>query len=357
MRLQQLVTGWRGAERGQPLPVLHNECLNAVGPGGRQLLPAILLLVKNLDETNLQGAIRNLNGKGRGTVLRFRVKPGGRFDSAFVPTGAVGEVPNRWLLAIEEGLPLRDQVALYGHALGHLLLNNEQEKMGQLPQLDPRDGHAHSDMLAELRMLETVRQPLDRRVLETYPLLTELLGVHEEAAAVIDLVTSDLRLRLAQYGWRGQYVETPYVFTNGRVFIRGTSTQHGRRLRVDALLRAEASLPIAVVQTIHAGQAREDVIRRLIEYAHHRLTVPFAYLLEDDGTIHEFDWTATDGAIHTVLTEIPTREALWNRWAEALGLTDKQAREALHYPYQLSGPKPRYYQEAVLMELSCPVWN
>ena len=44
------------------------------------------------------------------------------------------------------------------------------------------------------------------------------------------------------------YVETPYVFTNGRVFIRETSTQHGRKLRVDALLRAEASLPIAVVQ-------------------------------------------------------------------------------------------------------------
>src|SRR5438045_8006449 len=39
LRLQQRVTGWRGAERGQPLSVLHNECLNAVGPGGSHLLP------------------------------------------------------------------------------------------------------------------------------------------------------------------------------------------------------------------------------------------------------------------------------------------------------------------------------
>jgi hypothetical protein len=39
LRLQQRVTGWRGAERGQPLSVLHNECLNVVGPGGSHLLP------------------------------------------------------------------------------------------------------------------------------------------------------------------------------------------------------------------------------------------------------------------------------------------------------------------------------
>ena len=220
--------------------------------------------------------------------------------------------------------------------------------MGSLPLLDPRDGYAHIDMLGELRMLETVRQPLDRRVLEAYPLLTELLGVREESPAVLDLVTSDLRQRLAQFGWRGPFVETPYVFTNGRVFIRETTTQHGRKLRVDALLRADPSLPIAVVQTIHAGQEREEVIRRLKEYAHNRLAVPFAYLLEKDGTFQEFDWTATEEPIHTTLTALPSRDALWNRWAEALGLTDNQARDALHYPYDLRNHKPRYYQEAAI---------
>src|SRR5260370_749850 len=50
LRLQQLVAGWQGAERNQPVSELHNECLNAAGPGGRHLLPAILLLVKALDE-------------------------------------------------------------------------------------------------------------------------------------------------------------------------------------------------------------------------------------------------------------------------------------------------------------------
>jgi type I restriction enzyme, R subunit len=347
-RLQQLVAGWQGAERNQPLAELHNECLDAAGPGGRHLLPARLLLVKDLDETHLQAALQRLNGKWRGRQLRFHFRVAGRFDAALVPTGPAGELPDRWLLAIEGHLAIHDQVALYAHALGHLLLNNEQIKMDRLPALDAKDGYAHRDTLAELRLLETARQPLDRRVLETYPLLTDLLGVRDEPKVVLDLVASDLRQQLAQWGWRGQYVETPYVFTNGRVSIGGTSIRHGRKLRVDALLRAETSLPIAVVQTIHAGEARKDVMRRLQEYAHNRLTVPFAYLLDNDGTIHEFDWTATEEPVHAVLTAVPDREALRNRWTEALGLADKQAKEALQYPYQLSSHKPRYYQEAAI---------
>src|SRR5260370_19927187 len=107
-----------------------------------------------------------------------------------------------------------------------------------------KGGYGERDKLAELRLVETARQALDRRVLETYPLLTDLLGVRDEPKVVLDLAASDLRQQLAQWGWRGQYVETPYVFTNGRVSIGGTSIRHGRKLRVDALLRAETSLPI-----------------------------------------------------------------------------------------------------------------
>ena len=174
-RLQQLAAGWQGAERNQPLAELHDECLDAAGPGGRHLLPARLLLVKDLDETHLQAALQRLNGKWRGRQLRFHFSVAGRFDAVLVPTGPAGELPDRWLLAIEEYLAIHDQVALYAHALGHLLLNNEQIKMDRLPALDAKDGYAHRDTLAELRLLETARQPLDRRVLETYPLLTDLL--------------------------------------------------------------------------------------------------------------------------------------------------------------------------------------
>lgn len=348
LRLQQIVAGWRGAERNQHLSALHNECLTAAGPGGRHLLPAYLLPVEDLDETNLRTALKKVNGRVRGIGVQFRVRVAGRFDVALVPFGLAGELADRWLLALEEGLQVRDQVALYGHALGHLLLNREQIQLGNLPPLDPHDGYAHHDVLAELRLIEAVRQPLDRRVLETYPLLTSLIEEQVEPLTALDISTTDLRQRLAQAGWRGPFVESPYVFTQGRVYIRGTAAQHGKKLRVDALLRAEASLPIAVAQTIHSGEVREEIIQRLTDYTHRRLVVPFAYVLEEDGTVLEFDWTTGEEPARTILTEFPARDVLLNRWIATLGLSDQLARNALTYPYQSSGPRPRYYQEAAI---------
>ena len=345
-RLQQMVAGWRGVERGQPVSALHQECLNAAGVGGRHLLPVHLLMVSDLDETNLRSALRRANGRLRGTEVRFRARTLGRFDAVLVPTGTTGELPDRWLMAIEEHLPLHEQVALYAHALGHLLLNREQQKLDRLPPLEPGDGFAHHDTLAELRLFESVRQRVDRRVLETYPSLSALLREPEEPV-VPDASLVDVRQWLAQSGWRGQRVATPYTFTNGRVYIQNDTAQHGKKLRVDALLRAEQSLPIAIAQTIHAGQAREAVIQRLIDYAHSRLLVPFAYLLEDDGTVLEFDWT-TDDEVRTVLAALPDRDTLFNRWIVALGLNNQRAMSALVNPYQLSGPMPRYYQEAAI---------
>ena len=45
LRLQQLVHGWRGKERGEPLTALHNACFNAAGPGSWHLFTAHVLEV------------------------------------------------------------------------------------------------------------------------------------------------------------------------------------------------------------------------------------------------------------------------------------------------------------------------
>src|SRR5262245_10807050 len=61
-RLQYLVAGWRGAERGQPLSDLHAECGAAAGPGGRHALPTALVLVEGLDATTLRAAMVRTHG-------------------------------------------------------------------------------------------------------------------------------------------------------------------------------------------------------------------------------------------------------------------------------------------------------
>ena len=44
-RLRQIVTGWRGAERGETLADLHRACRDAAGPNSRASLPEQVLAV------------------------------------------------------------------------------------------------------------------------------------------------------------------------------------------------------------------------------------------------------------------------------------------------------------------------
>lgn len=345
LRLQQIISNWGGAGRGEPLSVLHNQCIDAVGRGNT-LLPAHLLFVSDLDLTHLRTAFRRSTGVGRNATIEFRVAPTGRFDTALVPVGRAGAFPDRFVLAIDDALTLQDQVALYGHAVGHLLLNYQEQQMGQRPQLDPRNAFAHADTIAELRLLEAVRQPLDRRVLETFPLLTRLLEPPEESIAAFDAATLGLRDLLTKAGWVGQHLQMHHQLTAGRVYP--SSSRRGTRLYVDALLRASTSLPIAVVHTIRATETREDAIRRIQGYAR-RLAVPFAYLLDGQGAIQEFDWSVSPEPVSTMLSAFPGREALWDRWATTLQLVDPRHKRALLCSYRYSGSRrPRYYQEAAI---------
>lgn len=345
-RLQQLIGGWRGVERGDNIQVLHNECVAAADLGGRFLVPVSLVFVRDLDASTLATALQRASGPVRRTTPVFRARVAGRFDSALVPFGVAGERPDRWVLAFDDELSLSDQVACYGHAVGHLLLNREFRRMGSLPPLDPRDGYTHVDWLAELRQLESTRQAIDRRVIEAYPLLTALLRVEDDLATTT--VSEDLRQLLAAAGWRGRSITAPYVFTSGRVYLTGNVTRRGTRLRVDALLRAEPSVPIAAVQVIRPGQTRDDAERRLVEFVRDRLALPFGYLIDADGQIEEFDWSNTSTAQRQKRANLPGRDELLNRWTGALGLGNPQENQTLLYPFQGGGQSLRYYQVAAI---------
>jgi len=66
-------------------------------------------------------------------------------------------------------------------------------------------------------------------------------------------------------------------------------------------------------------------------------------LLEASGVATEFDFTAGRQPGRAIVDAIPPRPALFERWTQALGLTDAGALAALRYPYEpTGGHSPRY---------------
>ncbi len=361
LRLQNLVADWEGVSRGEPFSVLHQECLQAVGSARQGVLPAQLVIVPNLDAVTLKTALAQPPMLGYQAALNFRVPPVGRFDAALVPVGPMREVPRSWLLAIEANLPGKDQVALYAHALGHLLLIHEERKQGKNAHLNPEDQRIHVEMLGELRELArqvelgTESDPddsgVDRPVLVRYQKLAQLLGALRESPPALGAVAKErLTERLNTLGWRG-LVTAPYIFTAGRIKISGASSQRDKKLQADVLLRvAVNSLPIALIEVRRVGEPFEEAEQRLVEYAQKRMRLPFGYLLDTDDVIYEYDWvTAAPQVTQATLDKFPTRDALWERWARALRLDNEEDRRALLYPYHVDNRRvPRYYQEAAI---------
>jgi hypothetical protein len=305
VRLQQLITGWQGGQRGEALTTLHTLCIESAGRD-HPLLPARLYLVKDLDAATLREALKRTTA-----TVRFAIPPHGRFDAALVPTGKVNGPLDRFILTVEATLPIQDQVALYAHAVGHLLLNHQARLLERGLNLDPDSGLTHVERLAELRYVETVRNPADRRVLESFPGFTRLIEPPEESSATFELATQDVQQQFIKLGWsKAQLLLTsPYTFTAGRVLPLPDGVRRGRRHAVDILLRASSSLPIAVVHTQRAGEAFEDAQRR-VQDAATRLDVPFAYVVELDGSVHEFDYTQGTPPVSRERTDLPAREEL-----------------------------------------------
>ena len=215
--------------------------------------------------------------------------------------------------------------------------------------------------MSELRLLENARQDRDRRVLEAYPLLAELLRPAEEPSPRLDRSDPALLDRLGQSGWRGPLLTAPFVYTDGRIYVGEDGVRRGRRLRIDGLLRAEASLPIALVHTTRPGEDPEVAVVRLAELNWERFRLPFAYLVKPNG-VEELDWTGPDVPQlewvmggdppvprRGVLADVPRVDELLSRWMACLNLPDDEAQDALRYPYEVrAGHYPRYYQEAAI---------
>ncbi len=338
-RLQAVISEWKGAQDGHQPERLYRDCLDLVGQD-KQLLPLKIIPVRELDSANLERALRHYRFS-----LDYGVDTVGRFESALVPVIRENS-PSGFLFAYEEDLHVEDQVALFAHAVGHLLINHQQRQTERSLDLDPDTGETHTDRLAELRYLDSSknRNYLDRKVLDSFPKLTKLIEVPEESDVVQNLETRELNPLLRKQGWVNQYVNVPYHYTQGRVIPN--SVQRGKRLIIDALLRVEASLPVAVVHVQRSQESQEEAVRR-VRSAAELICLPFAYIFTHQKDFIELDWLGGSFSDPQLRSALPTRQELQTRWFSALQLTDPKDMEVLSYPYQPDVP-PRYYQEAAI---------
>ncbi len=339
-RLQMVISEWKGGQAGHPLARLHKDCLDLVG-SEKQLLPLRLIPVRELDSVTLERALRRYR-----FPLHYAVEPVGRFEAALVPVLREDAPSPGFLFAYEEDLTIRDQVALFAHAVGHLILNDQERLKDHEPPLDPENGEIHTDKLSELRYLDVSRNRnyLDRQVLENFPKLTQLIEPPEESQVQLDQATRELERMLRSHDWSGPYVRMRYRYTQGRVIPN--SQQRGKRQVVDALLRADASLPTAVVQVQRANETLQETVGRARRAAE-QLFVPFAYVLTIQKEIFELDWLSGELSEPRLRTALPNRDELLTRWLTALQLNNNRDIATVSYPYDPT-QTPRYYQEAAI---------
>ncbi|GCE12483.1 DEAD/DEAH box helicase family protein [Tengunoibacter tsumagoiensis] len=340
--LQNVIAGWKGDRLGYQLDRLYQDCLDVVGKD-KQLLPLRIMAVKAMDSTQLRQVLRS-----RSYQIQYGVDPIGRFDAILIPYRVSGIYG--FLFAYEEELSVRDQVALFAHAVGHLLHNHSQRLVDNAPSLDPEADEAHTDRLAELRYLDSEqnRNYVDRVILNEFPLLTSLIEVADESPIIQNRAIRQLEPLLRASGWAEDYIKTPYIYTAGRIIPH--SQQRGKSLKIDALLRGERlSLPLAAVHFQRDNESILEAERRLRQAAR-QLCVPFAYLVLQSQSqtveITEMDWTSGD-LVLSQLSYFPEREALVRRWLASQKITDVAARDALAYPYY-ADPPLRYYQETAV---------
>ncbi len=133
------------------------------------------------------------------------------------------------------------------------------------------------------------------------------------------------------------------TFTDGRIVIIGSRVKRRPQKRADYLLRYTRDFMIAVVEAKAAYKSPGDGLQQAKEYAE-ILGLKFAYATNGKGIV-EFDYTT---GLETELDRFPTPQELWERWVAHEGITDEVIEKLLTPFNDLTGKRPRYYQEIAI---------
>jgi len=151
--------------------------------------------------------------------------------------------------------------------------------------------------------------------------------------------------KLDEAGWNREphSFNEQKTFTDGRIVVAGNKVKRRPQKRADYLLRYTRDFMIAVVEAKAAYKTPGDGLQQAKEYAE-ILGLKFAYATNGKGIV-EFDYTT---GLETELDHFPTPQDLWERWVAHEGLTDEVIEKLLMPFSDISGKRPRYYQEIAI---------
>ncbi|WP_067625558.1 EcoAI/FtnUII family type I restriction enzme subunit R [Alicyclobacillus acidiphilus] len=158
-----------------------------------------------------------------------------------------------------------------------------------------------------------------------------------------DICTKFITPAIEHGGWDIKHqVREEYVFTDGRVIVRGNMTARGKKKRADYLLFYRPNTPIAVIEAKDNNHSMGAGMQQAINYGM-ILDVPFVYASNGDGFIEHDMLTGLERELS--LEQFPSPEELWRRYRSFKEITDEQ-ETILSEPYYFSmnGKAPRYYQ-------------
>lgn len=166
-----------------------------------------------------------------------------------------------------------------------------------------------------------------------------------------DICTQYIVPALKKAGWDlERQVREEVSFTDGRIYVRGTSSARGSRKRADFILYYKPNIPIAVIEAKDNSHNVGDGIQQALGYAV-TLDIPVAFSSNGDGFI-EHNRAATGGSVERDLSldEFPSPAELWQRYKLYKGIETEQQEQiaSFDYFYDGSGRSPRYYQQIAI---------
>ena len=148
-------------------------------------------------------------------------------------------------------------------------------------------------------------------------------SVNKKSLSERDICTKFITPAIEQAGWNIQtQVREEVYFTDGRIYVRGSSTARGKRKYADYILYYRPNIPIAVIEAKDNEHSISSGIQQALEYGD-VLQIPFVFSSNGDGFLfHDSTGSSPQVEQELGLDQFPSPEDLWRRYCQWKGMDD-----------------------------------